>query len=74
MCHRCFEDFQSQLAAEKEKVKLCVVALHSADSGLSALLENEELECRQDEDCDHCFALSSQNDTIKALKKVRVYE
>jgi hypothetical protein len=37
-------------------------ALKYSNGALAALLENDEIECRGDEDCDHCVAVASQKD------------
>jgi hypothetical protein len=60
-------------AYEKEEILICdknlaIKALHAANAGLASALANDELECRKDEDCDHCLIKSSQSDVEEALK------
>jgi hypothetical protein len=49
--------FDEQILA-KERLEFFIEELHQAlnhaDLALATALENEDMECRNDEDCDHC--------------------
>lgn len=65
------EKSRKEFLANSQRLDMAIRALHLADIGLSALLENEEyIECRQDEDCDHCLAKQSQAEVKKTLKEL----
>ena len=59
--------FRGVLRDERAKSARLVGVLNHADSAIAMLLEREETECRGDEDCDHCFALSAQEAVKEAL-------
>jgi len=54
-------DLEAQNARYRE-------ALEYSHGAMAVLLENDGIECRGDEDCDHCVALDSQRATSEALK------
>lgn len=60
---------EEQLSAARASNAVLRGALRYSADSLDALLENDEVECRADEDCDHCVALDSQRSTKHALSQ-----
>ncbi len=56
-----------QITERDAVIRELVGALKYSAGSLSALAEYEAIECRGDEDCDHCVALNSLHTTNAAL-------
>lgn len=59
------------LLFERARWKEVEEALLLMDSAVAALLEDDSIECRGDEDCDHCVAIQAQDSARAALSRMR---
>lgn len=62
--------FDACFAIMSEREKILREAGNYLDSSVTGLLENDEIECRADEDCDHCYAKQASNEWHEALDKL----
>ena len=68
--HMYRKGFDACFAIMSEREKILREAGNYLDSSVTGLLENDEIECRADEDCDHCYAKQASNEWHEALDKL----
>lgn len=65
------QEFKDGRNFTKESLLILARALNAADLGLAGIMESEDIECRADEDCDHCVAVWSQLQITEAIAAVK---
>lgn len=63
-----FESASDQLRAEVERLREALEYLQGATVGIVDSYD-DEIECRGDEDCDHCVVMDALNDARAALAR-----
>lgn len=53
----------------KQENKRLIEQGNYLDSALTGMLEGDEVECRSDEDCDHCFAVQAGKEWTEVLSE-----
>lgn len=60
-------DFEEKWRKLQARMKRVIEQGNYLDTALTGMLESDDVECRADEDCDHCFATQAQKEWSEVL-------